>query len=229
MTTPEVAAHELGKDREQLFAGLPDSVYLVVMHGDLSRPGTRDERGPYLAFLCWRSGDSWNTTDFTLLQRAVPLEYFGKPQSIKPFAVTHPTLDHAWRTTATWLFWFLPPVLLLVSAALCAWKRRSRWSYVLASCVAIAVAGWQVYYLRWSMVGREWNPVFHGIKLGVLALVFGVELAAAFLLLRTRSRLRADGEARTDEPARLNAGVVLLVVAALLYDITLLALGTTGQ
>ena len=71
-TTPDVAAGLLGKRRGQLFEDMPERVYLVVLHGDFSIPGGGEGRAPYLAFLYWRSRDTWEATDFTLLDVPCP-------------------------------------------------------------------------------------------------------------------------------------------------------------
>ena len=119
--------------------------------------------------------------------------------------------------------------LLALSAAVCAWQRRSAWAYVLAACVATAVAAWQTYILLHSMLGHSWDPVFHGIKLGILAVVVCVDLAAVYVLLRSRSRLEAVGQARAGLPAWLHSGFLLLVVAAALSIASLPWLATTGE
>jgi len=227
-TTPDAAAELLGKRRGQLYEDLPERVYLVVLHGDFSMPGSGEGRGPYLAFLYFRSRDTWQAADFTLLERPVPLRTAGVPQELEPFALTHPTLDRALLHAHVALFWFLPPLLLVASAVLVAWKRGSRWSYALAACVAAAVAFWQASLTLLSIVGQSWDPGFHGIKLAALAVVLAVDLAAVYLLLWRRSRLRAAGEAHPGLPTRLHAGSLLLLVAAALYVPSLFWLATTG-
>lgn len=227
-TTPEVAAELLGKRRGQLFGDMPERVYLVVLHGDLAMPGSEEGRGPYLAFLYWRSRDTWEATDFTLLERPVPLRDAGVPHAVRPIALTHPTLDRALRGALVALFWFLPPLLLVTSAALLAWKRNARWPCTLAACVAAGTAVWQAAITMGSMAGQSWDPGFHGIKLAVLAVVLGVDLAAVILLLRRRSRLGPVDEADTGRQPRLSAGALLVVVAAVLYVPSLFWLATTG-
>jgi hypothetical protein len=228
-TSADAAAALLGKSRAQLFEGTPDRVYLVVMHGDFSLDVTGVEgRAPYLAFLYWR-GEHWNASDFTLLQRPVAMRSAGVPLAIESFWLAHPTLSRGWEYALAGLVWFLPAVLLAASAVACSWRRRSGWPYVLAACVAVAVAGWQTYLALYSVAGRSWDPVFHGVKLGVLAVVVSVDLAAALVLLRARSRLQAAGQARADHPASLRTGLVLLGVAAALYVASLLWLASTGE
>jgi len=229
-TSADAAAGLLGKSRAQLFEGTPDRVYLVVMHGDFSMDvaGVKG-RAPYLAFLYWRDGDYWNLSDFTLLQRPVAMRSAGVPQTIESFWLAHPTLYRAWEYALAGLFWFLPAVLLAACAVLCARRRRSGWPYVLAACVAVAVAAWQTYLALHSVAGQSWDPVFHNVKLGVLAVVVSVDLAAALVLLRSRSRLQAAGQARADHPTSQRAGLVLLGVAAALYVASLPWLATTGE
>jgi hypothetical protein len=153
----------------------------------------------------------------------------GVPQTIESFWLAHPTLDRAREYALAGLFWFLPAVLLAACAVLCARRRRSGWPYLLAACVAVAVAAWQTYLALHSVAGRSWDPVFHSVKLGVLAVVVSVDLAAALVLLRSRSRLQAAGQAGADHPSSLRAGLVLLGVAAALYVASLPWLATTGE
>jgi hypothetical protein len=228
-TSADAAAGLLGETRDQLSEGTPDRVYLVVMRGDFSMQDMGQGSGPYLAFLYWRSGDTWNASDFTVMQRPVPLRSVGAPQAVDPFLLAHPTLNRALPHVVAGLFWFLPAILLALCAALCAWQRRSTWAYVLAACVAAAVAAWQTYILLHSMSGHSWDPVFHGIKLGMLAVVVGVDLAAVCVLLRSRSRLEAAGRARAGRPAWLHSGVLLLVVAAALSIASYPWLASTGE
>ena len=228
-TTPDAAADLLGASRGQLSEGMPARVYLVVMRGDFSMRDMGEGRGPYLAFLYWRSGDTWNASDFTVLQRPVPLRSAGAPQAVEPFLLAHPTLNRALPYVVAGLFWFLPAILLALSAVLCAWRRRSAWAYVLAACVTAAVAAWQTYIVLQSISGRPWDPVFHGIKLCMLAVVVCVDLAAVYVLLRWRSRLGAAGEARAGRPAWLHSGLLLLVVAAALSIASFPWLATTGE
>jgi hypothetical protein len=227
-TTSDVAADLLGKRRGQLSDAVPDRVYLVVLHGDFSMPGSQEGRGPYLAFLYWRARDEWNATDFTLFRRPVPLRSVGVPQAVEPFALVHPTLDRVLLNVWVALWWFLPPVSLAACSVLCMWKRRSRWSYALAACVAVAVVVWQTSLTLRSMAGQSWDPGFHSAKLAVLAVVVTVELAAVYLLLRRRSRLGSAGEAHPGRPPRLDAGSLLMLVAAALYVPSLFWLATTG-
>jgi hypothetical protein len=229
-TSADTAAALLGKSRSQLYEGTPERVYLVVMHGDFSMDLTGVEgRAPYLAFLYWRDGEHWNLTDFTLLQRPVAMSSAGVPRAVESFWLAHPTLQRAWEYALAGLFWFLPAVLLAVSGVLCACRRRSGWPCLLASCVAVAVAAWQTYIALHSVAGQSWDPVFHAVKLGVLAVVVCVDVAAAFALMRARSRLQAAGQARADHPTSLRVGLVLLGVAAALYVASLPWLATTGE
>ena len=229
-TSADAAAGLLGKSRAQLFEGTPDRVYLVVMHGDFSMDVTGVKgRAPYLAFLYWRNGDYWNLSDFTLLQRPVAMRSAGVPQTIESFWLAHPALYRAWEYALAGLFWFLPAVLLAACAVLCARRRRSGWPYVLAACVAVAVAAWQTYLALHSVAGQSWDPVFHNVKLGVLAVVVSVDLAAALVLLRSRSRLQAAGQAGADHPTSQRAGLVLLGVAAALYVASLPWLAASGD
>lgn len=228
-TTPDAAADVLGVSRGQLSEGMPDRVFLVVMRGGFSMRDMGEGRGPYLAFLYWRSGETWNASDFTVLQRPVSLRSAGAPRAVEPFLLAHPTLNRALPYVVAGLFWFLPAILLALSAVLCAWQRRSAWTYVLAACVAAAVAAWQTYIVLHSMSGQSWDPVFHGIKLGILAVVVCVDLAAVYVLLRSRSRLEAAGQARAGRPARLHSGLLLLVVAVALSIASFPWLATTGE
>ena len=231
-TSADTAAGLLEKSRDQLFEGTPDRVYLVVMHGDFSmahsdfsKDYTGAKRGPYLAFLYWHDGDYWNATDFTLLKRPVPLRSAGVPQEIESFALAHPTLDRAWKDALSYLLWFGPAVLMAVSAGLCGWRRHSRWPYLLAACLVVAVAGWQTYATAASVWGRPLDAAFLAVKLGILAVVVCVDLAAAFALLRARSGVGTAGQTG----AWLFSGVLLLVVAAALYVPSFYVLATTGQ
>ena len=231
-TSADTAAGLLGKSRDQLFEGTPDRVYLVVMHGDFStghsqfsRDYTGAKRGPYLTFLYWHDGQYWNLTDFTLLKRPVPLSSAGVPQEIESFALAHPTLDRAWKGALYYLVWFGPAVLMAVSAVLCGWKRHSRWPYLLAACLVVAVAGWQTYATAASVWGRPLDAAFLAVKLGILAVVVCVDLAAAFALLRVRSGVGAADQTG----AWLFSGALLLVVAAALYVPSFYALATTGR
>jgi len=227
--TADAAADLLGKRRDQLSEGTPDRVYLVLLRGDFSLQAMGQERGPYLAFLYWRAGDTSYAADFTVLQRPLPLRSVGVPRVIEPFALAHPTLQRAWEYTLAFLFWFLPAILLTAAAVLCAWKRRSAWAYVLAPCVAAAVAAWQTSVLLHSMSGRSWDPVFNGIKLGVLVVVVCVDLAAAFVLLWRRPRPEAARQVRAGRQAWLPPGFLLLLVAAALSVVSLPWLGMTGE
>ncbi len=238
-TTRDEAAGLLCKSPDELYEGLPERVYLVVMHGDfgLSSPmpppdvteGAREEQGPYLAFLYWRAGDSWGASDFTVLQDPVPMDTAGVPQTIEPFALAHPILGRAWEYALAGLFLFLPTVLLVASAVLVARKRHRRWSLAPAAGVAIAVAAWQTYVMLRSVAGQSWDPSFHGVKLGVLVVVVSVDLAAALVLLRTWSRLGTGGQRRADGAGWFRAGIWLLVVAAVLSVVSLPLLVTTGE
>jgi len=230
VTTPDTAARLLGKSRDQLDGGMPDRVYLVVMRGDFSLEGMGKGRAPYLAFVYWPIGDTWNASDFTLRQRPVPMSDAGVPHDIESFWLAHLTLDRARVVALALLFWFLPVVLLVVSAVICARTRRSRWPFALAACVAAAVAAWQIYLMVSSLAGRSWDPVFDGVKLAILVVVVSVDLAAAYALLRLWSRSEAPGPAcAVGRLPGLRAGVVLLVVAAVLYLVTLPGLASTGS
>lgn len=228
-TTPDLAAELLGRERAQLYEAVPERVYLVVLHGDFSLPGGGERRAPYLAFLYWRSRDTWEATDFSLLEQAVPLRSAGVPQSVEPFALRHPTLDRALLQARVALFWFLPPALLVVCAALCLWKRRSRWPCTLALCALAAVAFWQTLITLSSLGGRTWDPYFHGVKLTALVVVLAVELAAAYLVLRRRSHLGAGREVPARPVPRITSVVLLLLAAAVIYVPSLFWLAATGE
>lgn len=228
-TTPEVAAELLALRRDQLYEELPERVYLVVLHGDFSLPGGGERRAPYLAFLYWRSRDTWEATDFTLLEEAVPLRSAGVPQTVQPFALRHPSLDRALLQARAALFWFLPPALLVACAALCLWKRRSRWPCTLALCALAAVALWQTFITLSSLGSQTWDPYFHGVKLAALAVVLAVELAAAYVVWRRRSLLRAAVEGAARPAPRFASVVLLLLAAAVIYVPSLFWLATTGE
>jgi hypothetical protein len=227
-TTPDVAAALLGKRRVQLYEELPERVYLVVLYGNFSMPGCGEGRGPYLAFLYSRSRDSWQATDFTLLERPVPLRTAGVPHAVEPFALTHPTLDRILLQARVAVFWFLPPVLLVACAALCLWKRRSRWPCTLALCAVGAVAAWRTFLTLGSLAGQTWDPGFHSVKLAVLVVVLAVDLEAAYLVWRRRSSLGPAGDGRGRRSPRVTSVAVLLLAAAALYVPSLLWLATTG-
>lgn len=232
-TSADAAARLLGTSRRQLQEGTPDRVYLVVMRGDFSLASAGEGRAPYLAFLYWHDGEYWNAADFTLLQRAVPLESAGAPQAIGSFALAHPTLQRASEYALAGLVVFGPAVLLVACAVLCAWRRRSAWPFVLAACVAVAVACWQVTAALLSVwrphAGWQWDPVFHGIKLAVLAVVVGVDLAAAVFASRARPRAAPTGPASTQRATSPGAAAAWLVVAAVLYVLSWYIVATTGE
>jgi len=228
-TTPDVAAELLAKRRVQLYEELPERVYLVVLHGDFSMPGRGEGRGPNLAFLYFRSRDTWQASDFTLLERPVPLRTAGVPHAVEPFALTHPTLDRLLLQARVAAFWLLPPVLLVACAALCLWKRRSRWPCTLALCAVGAVAAWQTFLTLSSLDGRMWDPGFHSAKLVVLAVVLAVDLAAAYLVWRRRTLLGPAGDARGRRSPRAAFVALLLLAPAALYVLSLVWLASTGE
>ncbi len=225
-TSAEAAAPLLGKSRDQLFEGTPDQVYLVVLRGSFSMQDAGLGSGPYLAFLYWHGGETWQATDFAVLQEPVSLRSLGRPQDVESFALAHPLLDRLWVGTRLVLLWFAPPLVLVLSAFLCAWKRRSGWPYVLAACVTLAVAGWQSFITVRSFSGQSWDPAFHGAKIGLLAVVVIVDLAAAAVLLRARTRRQTA--ARITGRSWLGGGILLLAVAAAFYLGFLPWLVTTG-
>lgn len=228
-TTPDLAAGLLGKRRAQLSEGVPEHVYLVVLHGDFSLPGRGERRAPYLAFLYWPSRDTWEATDFTLLERAVALRSVGLPQSVAPFALRHPTLDRVLLRARVFLAWFAPPLVLVVCAALCLWRRRSRWPWALALLALVAVGAWQTLITLWSLAGQTWDPSFHGVKLAVLAAVLAVELTAAYLVWRRRSLLGTAAEVAAKPRPGVASAVILLLAAAAIYVPSLPWLASTGE
>lgn len=223
------AARLLGKNRGALFVDTPDRVYLVVMKDDFSLPGgDRDLRSPYLAFLYWGGGGDWTGTDFTLLREPVALESVGTPQELRPFGLVHPTLQDTLDGALALIMVFGPAVLLAVSAVLCAVKRRSGWPYTLAAVSAVAVAVWQVFVAVGSVRGQSWDPAFHGIKFGVLAVLVAADLLAAITVLRRRPRAaEADAEGAGHRAPRY--GIALLAVAAVLSVLMWYPLATTGE
>ena len=66
------------------------------------------------------------------------------------------------------------------------------------------------------------------VKLGVLLVVVGVDLAAALLLLRSRSRLEEGAPESVQAPRRFGADVLLLVIAAACYVVSMGLLSMTG-
>ncbi len=232
-TSADTAARLLGTSRRQLQEGTPDRVYLVVMRGDFSLAADREVRAPYLAFLYWHDGEYWNASDFTLLHRAVPLESAGTPRTIESFALAHPTLQRASEYALAGLVVFGPAVLLVACAVLCVWRRGAAWPFVLAACAAVAVACWQVFgalmSVRDQLSGQPWDPVFHGIKFGVLAVVVGVDLAAAVALLRARPSTAAVGQVGGGRVASHRAAAAWLVLAAVLYVLSWYFVATTGE
>jgi len=232
-TSADAAARLLGTSRRQLQEGTPDRVYLVVMRGDFRLASAGEGRAPYLAFLYWHDGEYWNASDFTLLQRAVPLESAGTPQAIESFALAHPMLQRATEYALAGLVVFGPAVLLVTCAVLCAWRRRSAWPFVLAAGAVVAIACWQVTAALLSVwrshTGWQWDPVFHGIKFGVLAVVVGVDVAAAVALLRARPRTEAAGQAGVGRVASPRAAAAWLVLAAALYVLSWYIVATTGE
>lgn len=231
-TSADSAADLLGKSRDQLRSGTPDRVYLVVMHGDFSLEPNgerRTLRAPYLAFLFWYRDEYWGASDFTLLLRPVPMESAGVPQAIESFALSHPLLQRVLEYALGAAVLFGPAVLLVICAILCAWRRESGWLWVLAACLAVAIASWQTYAAVRSVQGQAWDPVFHGSKFGVLAVAVGVDLAAAVVALRTRPRPNTTDQAGTGRTTLSRAGLVLLVLAAALYVLAWYPLATTGE
>lgn len=127
------------------------------------------------------------------------------------------------------LSWFLPAALLVASAVLVSRRREARWSYLFAAGVALAVAAWQVFLLVISLAGPgSPGPFLLLVKLSVLVVVVGVDLAAALLLLRSRSRLEEGAPRPIQVPRRLGADVLLLVVAAAAYVVSMPLLVPTG-
>jgi hypothetical protein len=232
-TSAGTAARLIGKSRRELHEGTPDRVHLVVMRGDFSLAADREVRAPYLAFLSWHDGEYWNASDFTLLHRAVPLESAGTPRTIESFALAHPTLQRASEYALAGLVVFGPAVLLVACAVLCEWRRGSAWPFMLAACATVAVACWQVtaaVLSVWSPhAGWQWDPVFHGIKFGVLAVVVGVDLAAAVVLLRARPSTAAVGQVGGSRVASHGAAATWLVLAAVLYVLSWYFVATTGE
>lgn len=232
-TSADAAARLLGTSRRRLQEGTPDRVYLVVVRGDCRLASEGEGRAPYLAFLCWHDGEYWNASDFTLLHRAVPLESAGTPRTIESFALAHPTLRRASEYALAGLVVFGPAVLLMVCAVICVWRRGVAWPFVLAACAAVAVACWQVtaaVLSVWSPhAAWQWDPVFHGIKFGLLAAVVGVDLAAAVVLLRARPRAEVDGQAAAARLAAPKVGAAWLVLAAALYVLSWYFVATTGE
>jgi hypothetical protein len=228
-TTAAAAAALLGTSRAQLPPGPPGGVYRVVMHGDVVLQDVGEGRGPYLAFLYWRDGDAWCAADFTVLQHSVALGSAGTPRAIEPFLIAHPTINRALPYVWAGLFYFLPAALLALAAVLCVGKRRSAGAYVSAACMAAAVAAWQAFVALQSTKGQSWDPVFHGMKAGVLAVVLCVDLAAVYVLVRRRPRPGTAGESDTERLPWLRAEVVLLIVAAVLCVVSLYLLATTGE
>ena len=213
--------------------GTPDHVYLVVMRGDFHLASAGEGRAPYLAFLYWRDGEHWNAADFTLLREAVPLESAGTPQAIESFALAHPTLQRASEYALAGLVILGPAVVLVACAVLCAWRRRSAWPFVMAAGVAGAVACWQVASAVLSVWSPhragQWDPAFHGIKFAALALVVGVDLAAAGAVLRARPRAEAAGQAVVGRVVSPKAAAAWLVLAAALYVFMWYIVATTGE
>ena len=232
-TSADAAARLLGTSRRRLQEGTPDRVYLVVMRGDFHLASAGEGRAPYLAFLYWRDGEYWNAADFTLLQEAVPLESAGTPQAIESFALAHPTLQRASGYALAGLVILGPAVVLVACAVLCAWRRRSAWPFVMAAGVAGAVACWQVTTAVLSVWNPhragQWDPAFHGIKFAALALVVGVDLAAAVAVLRARPRAESAVAPGAGRPASPRAAAAWLVLAAVLYVFTWYIVATTGE
>ena len=126
-----------------------------------------------------------------------------------------------------------PAVVLVACAVLCVWRRRSAWPFVMAAAVAGAVACWQVTTAVLSVWNPhragQWDPAFHGIKFAALALVVGVDLAAAVAVLRARPRAEAAGQAVVGRIASPKAAAAWLVLAAVLYVFTWYIVATTGE
>lgn len=234
-TSADTAARLLGKSPRQLQERTPDRVYLVVMRGNFRLASAGEGRAPCLAFLYWHDGDYWNASDFALLRRPVPMDSAGVVQTIESFALAHPTLQRASEYALAGLVFFGPAVLLLVCAVLCVWKRHSAWPYSLAACAAVAVACWQVFGAVMSVWRQlsghpwDWDPVFHGIKFAVLAVVVGVDLAAAVVAWRARPRAETASRASAGRVAIPSAGVAWLVLAAALYVLSWYFVASSGE
>ena len=129
------------------------------------------------------------------------------------------------------LSWFLPAALLVASAVLVTRRRQARRSYLFAAGVALAVAAWQVCAVVLSLRGPAGSPgpFLLVVKLGVLVVVVGVDLAAALLLLRSRSRLEEGAPESVRAPRRFGADVLLLVIAAASCVVAMPLLVMTGE
>jgi hypothetical protein len=127
------------------------------------------------------------------------------------------------------LVWLLPTALLVVSAVLVSRQQHRRRPCQFAACVALAVAAWQVCLLVISLAGPgSPGPFLLAVKLGVLVVVVVVDLAAALLLLRSRSRLEEGEPESVQAPRRFGADVLLLVIAAACYVVSIPLLSMTG-
>jgi hypothetical protein len=228
-TTADAAAVVLGTSRTQFTEGTPERVYLVELQGSFSPQGMGQSSGPYLAFVYWPTREGSIAIEFTVLQEPLQLDSLRVPQVIEPLALAHPRLDQAWLVTREFVYRFLAPILLVASAIFCAWRRSSLWPYAVTACVALAVAGWQIAVMLGSLEGRPWDPFFHGIKVGILVIVVGVDLAAAGVALRVLRRRRAADKDGLDRPRWLSGSIVLPVVAAVLYLATLSILSSSGE
>lgn len=132
---------------------------------------------------------------------------------------------------------YLPPLILVAVAALCAWKWESLWTQVLAAVVVLAVAGWQIWLTLLSMRGRFWDPAFHGVKLGILVLVVLIDVGAAWSVLYPRVTAAGNDKQVQGEEASLGRKrsgsqvvcVFLLMLSAVLYALSLPYLATTGE
>lgn len=216
-TTKTQAAPLLARPQDVLDAQVPEQVYLVVLRGAF-RDRLSAEKGEYLAYIFWEADGSAHAAGFTVSEEPFAMKSVGVSRPLHLELVTSPPSTPLSDYLVILLYFFLPPVLLVAGAALCAWRRRCGWPYVLAACLALAVAAWQSWLTVSSISG--WggrDPTFHGIKLGILAVVVLVDLAAAAMLLVARRRremltTEADGHLN-----RRHVSLLLLVMAAIAY------------
>jgi len=219
-------AAELLGERPEL-AARADERYIVLIEGSFR---FERERGPFLVFLCWRDGDTWSSAYFTVLRTPPPLDSVAPPQEIRlSWRARHPSASHALEGALAVAVWATPPLALLVAAGLCFWRWWARWVYGLGAALALAVAAFQAWVTINSIrAAPSGDWVFHGLKLGMLAVAILIAAAAVVVLLHA-----ARTVARVPTPAErtgwTSAGVALLVLAAGVYSATLPLLGTTGQ
>jgi len=216
-TTKAQAAPLLARPQDVLAAQVPEQVYLVVLRG-VFRDRLSGEEGQYLAYIFWETDGVVHAAGFTVSEEPFAMKSVGVSRPLHLELGTSPPSTPLSDYLMIVLYFFLPSVLLVAAAALCVWRRRCGWPYVLAACLAVAVAAWQSWLTVRSISGwGGWDPTFHGIKLGILAVVVLADLAAAATLLVARRHRKALAAGANGRLNRRHVSLLLLVMAAVAY------------